>query len=177
MSAADRDSVVGVGPSCAVPMPRSATRPAQYGWFTTWSTTTWGAPARVAVVVVPAPPWCTTAASRPNSACWLTSPTAKQRRPAEWHHRHADTGQPLREVLVRWRAHPRLRADPRDAATRRVRRHRRPMSWVDCRGRVDPTRCYKSRGHGPIRRPDRRLMLIRSPTVRMILDIVGWWRP
>lgn len=104
MSAADRDSVVGVGPSCAVPMPRSATRPAQYGWFTTWSTTTWGAPARVAVVVVPAPPWCTTAAGRPNSACWLTSPTAKQRRPAEWHHRHADTGQPLREVLVRWRA-------------------------------------------------------------------------
>ena len=28
-----------------------------------------------AVVVVPAPPWCTTAAPRPNSACWLTSPT------------------------------------------------------------------------------------------------------
>src|ERR1700730_1126147 len=34
LSAADRDSVVGVGPSCAAPMPRSATRPAQYGWFT-----------------------------------------------------------------------------------------------------------------------------------------------
>jgi hypothetical protein len=31
LSAADRDSVVGVGPSCAVPMPRLATRPAQYG--------------------------------------------------------------------------------------------------------------------------------------------------
>ena len=32
LSAADRDSTVGVGPSCAAPMPRSATRPAQYGW-------------------------------------------------------------------------------------------------------------------------------------------------
>ena len=32
LSAADRDSMVGVGPSCAAPMPRSATRPAQYGW-------------------------------------------------------------------------------------------------------------------------------------------------
>lgn len=30
--AADRDPVVGVGPSCAVPMPSSATRPAQKGW-------------------------------------------------------------------------------------------------------------------------------------------------
>ena len=59
-------------------MPRSATRPAQYGWSAAWGTTTWGAPARAAVVVVPAPPWCTTAATRPNSACWLTSPTAKQ---------------------------------------------------------------------------------------------------
>ena len=39
-SAADRDSMVGVGPSCAAPIPRSATRPAQYGWSTTWGTTT-----------------------------------------------------------------------------------------------------------------------------------------
>ena len=77
-SAADRDSKVGVGPSCAAPMPSSATRAAQRGWSTIWGTTTWGAPARAAVVVVPAPPWCTTAASRGNSACWLTSPTAKQ---------------------------------------------------------------------------------------------------
>ncbi len=30
LSASDRDSVVGVGPSCAVPTPRAATRPAQY---------------------------------------------------------------------------------------------------------------------------------------------------
>jgi len=30
LSAADRDSVVGVGPSCAVPMPRAATRPASH---------------------------------------------------------------------------------------------------------------------------------------------------
>lgn len=43
MSAADRDSKVGVGPSCAAPMPNSATRPAQYGWSTIWGTTTWGA--------------------------------------------------------------------------------------------------------------------------------------
>ena len=40
LSAADRDSVVGVGPSCAVPMPRSATRPAKYGWSAPWGTTT-----------------------------------------------------------------------------------------------------------------------------------------
>lgn len=40
LSAADRDSVVGVGPSCAAPMPRSATRPAQYGWSTSWGITT-----------------------------------------------------------------------------------------------------------------------------------------
>lgn len=40
LSAADRDSVVGVGPSCPVPMPRSATRPAQYGWSAAWGTTT-----------------------------------------------------------------------------------------------------------------------------------------
>lgn len=40
LSAADRDSVIGVGPSCAVPMPSSATRPAQYGWSTIWGTTT-----------------------------------------------------------------------------------------------------------------------------------------
>ena len=39
-SAADRDSVVGVGPSCAAPMPSSATRPAQYGWSAIWGTTT-----------------------------------------------------------------------------------------------------------------------------------------
>ncbi len=55
-SAADRDSKVGVGPSCAAPMPSSATRAAQYGWSTICGTTTWGAPARAAVVVVPAPP-------------------------------------------------------------------------------------------------------------------------
>src|SRR5262249_27017103 len=59
-------------------MPRSATRLPQYGWSAHWGTTTWGAPARVAVVVVPAPPWCTTAATRPNSACWFTSPPVKQ---------------------------------------------------------------------------------------------------
>lgn len=31
LSAADRELAVGVGPSCAVPMPRSATLRAQYG--------------------------------------------------------------------------------------------------------------------------------------------------
>ena len=40
LSAADRDSKVGVGPSCAAPMPSSATRPAQYGWSAIWGTTT-----------------------------------------------------------------------------------------------------------------------------------------
>ena len=78
LSAADRDSVVGAAVSWAAPMPRAATRLAQYGWSAHWGTTTWGAPARVAVVVVPAPPWCTTAATRPNRACWLTSPMMKQ---------------------------------------------------------------------------------------------------
>jgi len=51
LSAADRDPVVGAGPSCAAPMPRPATRPAQYGWSPHWATTTCGAPAREAVVV------------------------------------------------------------------------------------------------------------------------------
>jgi hypothetical protein len=59
-------------------MPSSATREAQYGWSTILGTITWGAPARAAVVVVPAPPWCMTAATLRNSACWLTSPTTKQ---------------------------------------------------------------------------------------------------
>src|SRR5262245_29879486 len=67
-SAATRDSVVGAGPSCAAPMPSSATRPAQYGWSAPCGTITCGAPTRAAVVVVPAPPWCTTAATRENSA-------------------------------------------------------------------------------------------------------------
>jgi hypothetical protein len=40
LSAADRDSVVGAGPSCAVPMPRPATWPAQYGWSPHWGITT-----------------------------------------------------------------------------------------------------------------------------------------
>src|SRR5439155_22702267 len=41
LSASDRDSVVGVGPSCAAPMPSSATRPPQYGWSPpAWATTT-----------------------------------------------------------------------------------------------------------------------------------------
>ena len=40
LNAADRDAVVGVGRSCAVPMPSSATRSAQYGWSAIWGTTT-----------------------------------------------------------------------------------------------------------------------------------------
>jgi hypothetical protein len=55
-------------------MPRSATRLAQYGWSAHWGTTTWGTPARVAVVVVPAPSWCTTARDRldghPGDVLW-----------------------------------------------------------------------------------------------------------
>ncbi|WP_433345259.1 gluconokinase [Microtetraspora malaysiensis] len=38
LSAADRASKVGVGPSCAAPMPSSATRAAQYGWSAIWGT-------------------------------------------------------------------------------------------------------------------------------------------
>ena len=34
------DSTVGVEPSCAAPIPRSATRRAQYGWSAIWGTTT-----------------------------------------------------------------------------------------------------------------------------------------
>ena len=59
LSAADRDSVVGVGPSCARTDAQVATRPAKYGW-SAMGYTTCGAPARAAVVMVPAPPWCTT---------------------------------------------------------------------------------------------------------------------
>ena len=40
---------------------------------------------------MPAPPWCTTAATRPNSACWLTSPTAKQ---SSWSSIRARSAQP-----------------------------------------------------------------------------------
>ena len=46
LSASDRDSVVGVGPSCAAPMPSSATRPAQYGW----SPPAWGLRHRAATL-------------------------------------------------------------------------------------------------------------------------------
>jgi len=50
VSAADRETTVGVGPSCVAPMPSSATRVAQYGW----SAILWGAksrPARLSCVV------------------------------------------------------------------------------------------------------------------------------
>lgn len=39
-SAVDSYSKVGVGPSCAAPMPSSATRRAQYGWSTICGTIT-----------------------------------------------------------------------------------------------------------------------------------------
>ncbi|MFG3697273.1 hypothetical protein ACGF5C_05030 [Micromonospora sp. NPDC047620] len=39
------------------------------------------------------------------------APLVSARRQTDRHQRHADTGQPLREVLVRRRAHPHLRAE------------------------------------------------------------------
>nr|WP_220504528.1 hypothetical protein [Microbispora sp. H13382] len=51
-----------------MPSTTGSVRPAQYGRSAAWGTITWGAPARAAVVVVHAPPWCTTAATRASDA-------------------------------------------------------------------------------------------------------------
>jgi hypothetical protein len=126
LSAADRDSVVGVEASCAVPMPRSATRPARYGWSAAGAPA--GRPAPAARRPRPPAPHSpaarTPAPPSPGPATAPRVPTAVRRLRA----RHTSTATHERAILPC----PPARAPPSSVMKVRLREQQDRPNRQDC---------------------------------------------